>query len=195
MKQRIIDILSAIFQAIDTLLCKMHIKRPKVIVFMDGGICSQMLVYIQGMYYAEQGLDVCYDLTWYAKGGKDQNGIMPRYFEFDEMWPSLECKTISGIQRKWYLLFFQAKRINGDWLPEPLSIKRSIYFGGFWDMPRDAYKRLYAEVFDKKKPPYQVFVKIKFLKIQLVYMCGVETLRKEIIQPMVECQKGISRER
>ena len=96
MKRIIISILSAIFQAVDTLLCKLHIKRPKVIVFMDGGICSQMLMYIQGQYYAEQGLDVRYDTRWFDVCGKDQFGNHPRIFEFTEMWPTLPFKKISG---------------------------------------------------------------------------------------------------
>ena len=141
MKQRIINILSAIFQAIDTLLCRLHVKHPKVVFFMDGGICSQMFVYTQGQYYAEQGLDVCYDLLWYKQHGKDNMGIMPRTFEFTEMWPHLEFLTINKWQRKWYLLFFKAKRFNGDLLPMPADIRHSIYLDGFWDFPKGESER------------------------------------------------------
>lgn len=107
---------------------------------MDGGICSQMFVYTQGQYYAEQGLDVYFDTLWYTTYGKDADGKMPRYFEFAEMWPKLEFKTVSKWQRKWSLLFFKAKRTNGDMLPEPSSIYHSIYLDGFWDFPKGESK-------------------------------------------------------
>lgn len=149
MKQRIINILSAIFQTLDTLLCRLHIKHPKVIIYMDGGICSQMQMYAQGKYYAQRGLDVRYDTRWYSTCGKDQYGIMPREFELTDMWPKLEFKTLSKWQRKWYLLFFSAKHIDEDWLPQPSTIKHSLYFYGYWDLRSDEYMRLFMECFNK----------------------------------------------
>lgn len=148
MKKIIIDILSFIFQSIDTLLCRSHIKHPKVVVYMDGGICSQMLMYLQGRYYAEHGLDVRYDTRWYETCGKDQFGNMPRYFELQGMWPRLEMKTISDWKRKWYLLFFKAKRINADWLPEPAMVRHSMYLYEYWDLPPEDYKRLFAKCYN-----------------------------------------------
>ena len=150
MKRKILDILSAIFQSIDTLLCKLHIKSPKVIVFMDGGICSQMLMYLQGRYYAEKGLDVYYDTLWYQTYGKDADGLMPRYLELSEMWPGLEFKSVSKIQRKWYLLFFKAQRTNGDLLPQPDSITHSIYLEGWWDLPHEDNMRMFPQYFNIK---------------------------------------------
>lgn len=147
MKLRILAILSAIFQGIDTILCLLRLKRPKVIVFVDGGICSQMLMYIQGQYYAEHGLDVRYDLQWFQVHGKDANGIMPRTFEFTEMWPDLEFRPLPGWQRKWYLLFFKAGRSNGDMLPEPQTITHSIYLDGWWDLPKGESLKLYNQYF------------------------------------------------
>ena len=147
MKKIFIGIISAIVQAIDTLLCVAHLKRPKIIIYMDGGICSQMLMYLQGQYYAEQGMDVYYDIHWYEVCGKDQYGIMPRTFELTEMWPNIPFKTVSKVQRKWYLLFFQAKRGNVAWLPEPSLVKHSLYFYEYWDLPRDAWKALFAKYY------------------------------------------------
>lgn len=148
MKQRIINILSALFQAIDTLLCRLHIKHPKVVIFMDGGICSQMLMYIQGQYYAEYNFDVRYDTLWYQLHGRDNMGIMPRTFEFTEMWPNLPFKTLNKWQRKWYLLFFKAKRTNGDMLPEPQTVRHSMYFDGWWDLAPDLSKSLFEKHYD-----------------------------------------------
>lgn len=151
MKKRIIDRLSVFFQAVDRLLCLLHIKRPKVVVFMDGGICSQMMVYLQGRYYAEHGFDVYYDTLWYETCGKDANGLAPRYFEFREMWPVLEFKNVSKMARKWYLLFFKAKRTNGDMLLSPSLIIHSVYLDGFWDFPDGETERLFAKYYNIEK--------------------------------------------
>ena len=59
MKKKISAILSKLFQFVDALLCRMHIKRPKVIIYMDGGICSQMLMYLNGQLYDGYNIEIC----------------------------------------------------------------------------------------------------------------------------------------
>ena len=115
---------------------------------MDGGICSQMFVYTQGQYYTEAGFDVYFDTLWFETCGKDSEGLMPRYFEFKDMWPNLVFKSVSKVQRKWYLLFFKAKRKNGDLLPDPSSIKHSVYLGGFWDFPQGESERQFERCYN-----------------------------------------------
>ena len=110
-----------------------------------------MLMYLQGRYYAEQGLDVRYDLRWYKQHGRDNMGIMPRIFELKEMWPHCDFKSLSKWQRKWYLLFFKANRKNGDLLPEPGSMKHSMYLYEYWDMPAEEHNRLFAKYYDITK--------------------------------------------
>lgn len=146
MKQRIIDILSVFFRAIDTLLCRCRIVRPKVVVFQDGGVCSQMLTYLYGQCYAEAGFDVLYDDFWYKTNGKEE-GAMSRTFELTEMWPNLAYKRPTWLQRKWYLLFFKAERINADWLPKPTSVRHSIYLYGYWDIPADVHSRFFGKCY------------------------------------------------
>lgn len=148
MKRKIIRILSVIFQAIDTFLCRCHIRRPKVIIYMDGGICSQIYMYVKGQYYSEGRLDVLFDIHWYETCGKDQFGVMPRTFELLEMWPDLPFKKISTFERKFYLLFFQVKHTEGDRLPMPSSVKHSLYFYEYWNIPSDEYDRVFAKFID-----------------------------------------------
>lgn len=150
MKRRMIKVLSAVFQVVDTLLCRLHLKRPKVVMNIVGGICSQMLQYLQGQYY-EDVADVYYDISWYKKNGKDQFGIMPRTFELLQMWPNLPFRTTSERQRKWYFLFFKAPKTNADWLPAPSLLSRSIYLSDDWDLPADACERLQTQYFDITK--------------------------------------------
>ena len=150
MKQIIIKVFSLLFQSISTVLCKLHIIRPKIIIYMDGGICSQMLMYLHGRYYAEQGMNVYYDIHWFDVCGKDQFGKMPRTFELLEMWPGLEFRTVSRLQRKFYLIFFRAKKHNADWLPEPASVNHSLYLYEYWDLPWSDRFRLFAKFFNVK---------------------------------------------
>lgn len=114
---------------------------------MDGGICSQMLMYLQGLYYAEHGLDVRYDMSWYAICGKDQYGIMPRVFELTEMWPTLPFRKIEGLQRWIYRHFFKKGQLENATLPEPSSITGSIYLYGYWDLPKGESQKLYDQYF------------------------------------------------
>lgn len=148
MKRVIINILSTLFQWTDTILCRLHLKRPKVIVFMEGGICSQMQMYLCGQYYTDYGFDVYYDTLWFKKHGKDQYCNMPRLLELTDMWPLLSFKTPSAWQRKFYLIFFKAPRIDADWLPAPSSIHHSIYLEGFWDIKLEERKVLFEHYFD-----------------------------------------------
>lgn len=149
MKNLLIRLLSIIFKSIDTLLCQLSIKRPIVVVYIDGGICSQMLQYLQGQYYAECGIDVYYDDLWFQTNGKDQFGNMSRDFELTEMWPNLKYQRISKWKRKWYLIFFKANRMNHDRLPEPDTIKHSIYLNGYWDLPEETYNNLFCKYFNQ----------------------------------------------
>ena len=63
----------------------MHLVRPRVIIAIDGGICSHMIAYLRGVYYSEKGLNVSYDLHWYKVSGKDVNGQSDRPFELQTM--------------------------------------------------------------------------------------------------------------
>ena len=47
--------------------------RTKIVVLMDGGICSQMHQYLLGNLYRKRGFPVCYDLTFYKEWGLDIN--------------------------------------------------------------------------------------------------------------------------
>ena len=148
MKRKIIEILSIICKVIDTLLCRLHIKRPIVVMFMDGGICSQMLMYLQGLYYAEQGLDVRYDTRWFDICGKDQFGNHPRIFEFTEMWPTLPFKKISGWRLWIYRHLFKVGQLMNEELPNPATITRSMYLYGYWDLPKGESARLFSKYFN-----------------------------------------------
>lgn len=41
-------IVSPVVQLSDTLLVRMHLVKPRVIIYMDGGLCSQMGMWVHG---------------------------------------------------------------------------------------------------------------------------------------------------
>lgn len=148
MKQVISHIISWFMKGIDRILIALKMKKPTIVIFMDGGICSQMLMYLQGQYYAEQGLNVRYDTRWFDICGKDQYGEHPRTFELTEMWPTLPFKKMRGGQLWIYRHFFKVGKLMNEELPAPKTIKGSMYLYGYWDLPEEAYYRLWSACFD-----------------------------------------------
>lgn len=188
MKQVLIKILSAIFQVFDGLLIRLHLKRPKVIVFLDGGICSQMQMYVQGQYYAESGLDVYYDTRWYEVCGKDQHGVHPRIFEFTEMWPTQPFKIIRG-WRLWIYrhLFKNGELVNGT-LPCPDTITCSMYLYGYWDLPYGEHKRLFAKYFSIENAA----IPVKIDKVDPENIIGVHVRRGDLAKGDSALYGGVS---
>lgn len=49
-------------------MLKARLVTPKVVVLMDGGICSQMLQYLLGEFFRKRGCKVVYDLSFIRNG-------------------------------------------------------------------------------------------------------------------------------
>lgn len=46
---------------------------PKVVLLMDGGVCSQMHQYLLGHLFGQKGYRVEYDLTFFKEWGSDMD--------------------------------------------------------------------------------------------------------------------------
>ena len=88
-------IIAPVVQVCDSCLVRFHITKAKVVIYMDGGLCSQMEMWINGAYYAENGLDVYYDLDWYKNVGVGIDGISLRNYELQILWPGITVRTLS----------------------------------------------------------------------------------------------------
>lgn len=137
MKLKIIKILSVIFQQISTCLVRLKIMKPKVIIYVDGGICSQMHMFLEGAYYAKAGMKVYYDLRWYERTKDVLVGVNSRTFELQQMWPKLRLSQLSNRCNWFYYMFFKADRTKGDFIPERQSLTRSVYLHNYWNLPED----------------------------------------------------------
>lgn len=137
-----------IIPSIYNILCRLHLLQPYIIIYVDGGICSQMHQYLLGRYYAEKGMRVAYDLGWYARNGMDNNGIFERRFELTEMWPDLPFKVASGEMVAFYNRVFQVKR---DGMYFPLDVLPPKYFGGYYSFDdENEYAQMFGRYFSMK---------------------------------------------
>ena len=121
--------------------CKIHLFKPYIIVYVDGGICSQMHQYLLGRYYAEQGFHVSYSIGWYARNGKDNDGIHSRIFEFPELWPSLPMEIAPDNRAFFYARVFPVTR-EGMHFPLPITPPKYLHGYYFFDD-----EKAYGEIF------------------------------------------------
>ena len=61
-------------------LLKNGMLAPKVVLLMDGGVCSQMHQYLLGHLFGQKGYRVEYDLTFFKEWGSDMDYHFVRNF-------------------------------------------------------------------------------------------------------------------
>ena len=149
-KKTVFKLLSSFLQTANRWLCSIGLIRPKVVIYMDGGICSQMHIYLCGELYRRARLNVAYDVYWYEKDGKDLNGKFDRKLEFGDVFPDLPFKPLSG-RKAWYYRNFFAVPNEKCILPDPGSIRRTTYLGGYYHLfPTDDFKEMFQQCFGMK---------------------------------------------
>ncbi len=121
--------------------CKLHLFTPMIMIQMDGGICSQMHQYLLGRYYARRGMRVVYNLGWFVRNGKDNNGIHTRLFELTKLFPNLDFEKATGEWSAFYATHFSAKR-NGTHFP--LEVQAPAFLPGYYFYDDN---KLYAALF------------------------------------------------
>lgn len=122
---------------------------------MDGGLCSQMSMYIHGQHYRGYPLNIYYDIDWFRTCGKDMDGIFDRPLELTTLFPNLPFATLSRKQSKFYRLFFRYGQSNG-FLPSPSSIRRTVYFYGYFDISQEEYNRLFEQIYKIENKPIKL---------------------------------------
>lgn len=150
MKKLIFRLLSVFLQTTNQWLCSIGLIRPKIIIYMDGGICSQLHVYLCGELYRRARLEVLFDVYWFEKDGKDLDGKFDRNLELGKLFPNLSFKAIKRRKAWFYRNFFSVTNQQGL-LPEPNSIRRTTYLGGFYHLyPTDEFKAMFQHCFGMK---------------------------------------------
>lgn len=126
------------------------IIRPKIIVMMDGGICSQMHQYLLGYLYVKAGFSVCYDLTFYKEWGADINNEYVRNFDILKAFPYLDFAVASDYEiniykRKYFYGGNDGAIRTNDF--SFLDFVPPVYLGGYYHFPSlkwlEAFQSLY----------------------------------------------------
>lgn len=68
-------------------------KDPCVIIWIDGGFCSQIFRYLKGRWFAVRGFKVKYDISWYDKSPLDGLKTERRDFILLKCFPHIELEV------------------------------------------------------------------------------------------------------
>ena len=141
------ELLSAILGGLYRLLCTLHICQPKVLVMMDGGICSQMQQYLIGQMFAERGEKVGYELSFYQKNGMDMDRKRPRFFELEAMFPDIHLATL-GKTENWFYRTFLKYSSPTHTLPDAKEKRVApVYLTGYYQEDDQLFARQFEQLF------------------------------------------------
>lgn len=141
-------LLSCIVGGVYKFLVKVKLFSPKVIVYIDGGICSQMHQYLIGKIYEDKGCDVYYDLKWFSNYGMDVDGKYERIYELERAFPYLLVKRTSSFTEWFYRFFlcYTSIQMELPFLNENDSVS-PVYLGGYYSIPHDRFVTLFKQTF------------------------------------------------
>lgn len=132
--------------------------EPKLIVYMDGGLCSQINQFAIGEYYKDKGYRVEYDLTFFEKNGKDLNGIFDRNFQLDQFL-NIDKKLIIESNKSFsnYLykrLFFNAVNIKPNpivtWVSDEFCVP--IYLNNYYCFKSEEMQSIFKKFIHLRNP-------------------------------------------
>jgi len=115
-----------------------------VIIYMDGGICSQIHFWLIGQIFVEKGYKMKYDICWFQNVGTDTEGKMERNFDLLKLFPFLDFSVCSKFERWIYTNLFLYENDYNDLL-DPLKYTRlnaPVYLRGYFRDPDSLYSSL-----------------------------------------------------
>ena len=148
MRKKALKFICLLFQSISWLAVKLHIIRPIVVICVDGGICSQMLAYIRGQYYAQHGIPVYYNTRWFETNGMDNFGKFTRPFELLDAFPKLDFPQLSRFKTAFYRHFMRYEYENNV-MPDWETLTRSVYLSLYPEFrSNDDFMELFSKYFE-----------------------------------------------
>lgn len=130
------------------MICR--VIQPKIIVLLDGGICSQMHQYLLGQLYQSRGYSVYYDLTFYNEWGSDLNSQFVRCFDLLKAFPYLEFRVASKTATKVYKRNFYVAGNDTNERTDDLSFLEKVppvYLGGYYRLPSKLWLNQFHRLF------------------------------------------------
>ena len=147
-------------------MCKLGVVKPSKVVLMDGGICSQILQYYQGVvhnptYKAE------FDMEFWEGGGRDCLGNQNRPFELLTIFPELPFIKCSKRKASFYRRYLQT-----TYLVPPPIYENNYKFGCELNSLHD-YFNIKAAVLPMNKTHI-------LKQIQEEHSCGIHIRRGDL---------------
>ena len=133
-------------QSLYKLLLRTNLISYKIIVVIDGGICSQMCQYLLGHMYKERGFKVAYDLSFYKEWGMDLNKEYVRNFDLLKAFPNMCFKEATEFEIAWYRKRYYYDGNNIDDLSF-LELKPPIYLGGYYHFPSEMWRQKFRNLY------------------------------------------------
>lgn len=131
-------------------MMKYGVISPKIILLLDGGVCSQMYQYMLGQLYKERGYKVAYDLSFYDEWGLDKDNLFVRNFDLLKAFPYLKMKAASPLEisvykQKYYYVGNNTTARIADF--SFLEKTPPIYLGGYYLLPAETYLSAFRSIF------------------------------------------------
>ena len=102
-------------------------KDPCVIIWIDGGFCSQIFRYLKGRWYVQRGFKVKYDISWY-KDPVDCLGIESRDFVLLKYFPDLDFELAAPRElSKYRKLYSKSTRSASKYKGQRDKLKAPLY--------------------------------------------------------------------
>jgi len=144
--------LKQVFGKFSLVLVACRIIPNRIIIRMDGGICSQMHFYLVGSMLERRGKKVWYDLRWYKTDGKDLDGKFCRNFDLLKLFPNLNFHdTRSVVLRQIYISSFYRRNDYFDndsnktaWL----ECGTPTYLDGYFHDTEEMYGQTFRKLFE-----------------------------------------------
>lgn len=97
-------------------------ERPKVIVMVDGGLCSAITKYVIGECFKKHlGLEVKYDLSWFETEGMDCDGKHARRFTLTTLFPDVDMIEATAEELRFYKRYFHYTN------PQPYAYNAGLF--------------------------------------------------------------------
>lgn len=155
MRKYLVCCIRIVFRFLGCSLTYLHLMKRRVIVCIDGGICSQIHFYLIGQLFAERGEKVEYDLSWYHKFGKDLTGNYDRNFDLLKLCPFLHFieskRIISYIYSSAFLWKNNYYNEAPSYALNYLEKNSPVYLSGYYRDPSYLYTEMFHKYFNLDK--------------------------------------------
>lgn len=123
---------------------------PRVVVLLDGGICSQMHQFLLGHLYKMKGFKVAYDLTFFENYGMDKDGRYVRNFDLFKAFPYLDMEIASRFMIDFYKSRYYNEGNNTTIKVDDFSFLQKqppLYLGGYYHLPSYIWLPAFRSIF------------------------------------------------